>query len=223
MPKTRRNRKGRKRYKKKRWSYSITSPPAGISPLPLSFKTTLRYCDTDVLNPGAGTIDTDTYGANCLWDPFLGAGGHQPRGWDELIALYNHCTVIGSRIAVQWANEDPNNSMVVGIALRAGTNTETSINDYIEQGNCTYSILGSRDGGGEVKTSHYKFNNKFLGISHPMSETALRNNISSNPSELATYQLFAGSPVGTDTSPCQYQLTIEYRVVFTEPKAVIQS
>jgi len=39
--------------------------------------------------------------ANSLYDPNYTGGGHQPNGFDQLIAAYNHFTVISSKIRVK--------------------------------------------------------------------------------------------------------------------------
>ena len=43
------------------------------------------------------------FGVNCLYDPYLALGGGQPLYFDQLSAIYNHYTVMRSRIKVTFA------------------------------------------------------------------------------------------------------------------------
>ena len=83
----------RKRYSKKRLNiHSFRSP------VPLKMAATLLYSDQITLNPAAGTVSKHVFSANGLFDPNITGVGHQPRGFDQYMALYNHYTVIGARI-----------------------------------------------------------------------------------------------------------------------------
>ena len=224
MPYKKRTKK-RPTYRRKRYrKTAINKQVVSRSPLPNSFKTTLRYCDNLTLDPGTGgTIAGDVLGANITADPYVAAGGHQPRGYDQFMAMYNHCTVIGSRILCQFVNTDAANAVQCGIALRASPTLETNLVDYIEQGNCSYRICGTSDGTNSVSVKH-SFNNKFLGISKPLSNTAIRNSHTNNCDEIAYYQVFVASPTGAaDPTSVLVQLSIEYVCVFTEPRDLLSS
>lgn len=195
----------------------------GGTPIPTSFRTKLRYCEAVSINPGTGgAASVFTFAANGLYDPNIGGVGHQPRGFDELMPLYNHAIVIGSKIKVQFCNRDGAGAQLVGIALRAGTAAEVDPNNYIEGSNVVYKLLNA-SGGIDSATMNTTFSNKFLGISDPMSTAILRNSDSSNPSELAVYHVFGANPWGVDTGSILCQVTLEYVVVFTEPKVPAQS
>lgn len=217
--KTRRPR-GPRRKRRRRRAVNVA---LGGTPLPKSFKTRLRYSEAVTLNPGTGgSASVNIMAANGLYDPNLTGVGHQPRGWDEIIPLYNHATVIGSRCTVEFINRDGAASQLVGIALRPSTTSEVDPNNYTE-GQCVKYALLNATGGLDSKTMTYSFNNRFLGISSPMSTALVRNSSSANPTELATYHIFAANPYGTDSGAVECLVTIEYVVVFTEPKTPTQS
>lgn len=50
---------------------------------------------------GAGAINTIEYRANGMYDPEVAVGGHQPYGFDQLMAQYYHYTVIGATFEVE--------------------------------------------------------------------------------------------------------------------------
>lgn len=195
----------------------------GGTPIPTTFKTKMRYSEAVTLNPGAGgACSVYTAAANGLWDVSISGVGHQPRGWDEIIPLYNHAIVIGSKIKVEFLNRDGAAAQLVGIALRSGSATEVDPNNYLEGGHVTYKTLNST-GGADKATMDMTFSNSFLGISDPLSTAIVRNSDSANPTELGVYHVFAANPWGTDSGAVQVLVTVEYVVVFTEPKVPIQS
>lgn len=189
------------------------------SPLPRQFKTTLRYVDQIVLNPTTGVNATYVFSANGLQDPNITGGGHGLRGWTQLIPLFEHATCIGSRILVQACNRDTTYPQMVGVSLRAKPDVETSLNDYVEQSNVSYKMLPIS--GGPKDSVTYNFNSKFLGLK-PMDDV-LRSTASANPTEQAYFHLFGASIPGIDSAEIDCLVTIEYIVVFTEPKDVAQS
>lgn len=211
----RRRRGNRKRYRRNFMG-------VGKSPLPNQFASKLRYCDQLSLNAGAGTTATQLYRANGLYDPDVTGAGNQPRGWDQMIALYNHAIVIGSKITVQWSNTSTV-PVIAGICLRDDTTTSSNAIDYLEGANCRYVTLGPNTGDSN-KTVSFTFNNKFLGISKPLASENLRNTASTNASEMATYHLFVAAADGSsDPGAVTGIVTIEYITVFTERKDLSQS
>lgn len=221
MPYKSRKSKSRKRwYRRKRYSNNLMG--VGKSPLPNKFTSKLRYCDQQSLNPGAGTTATQLYRANGLYDPDSTGVGNQPRGWDQMIALYNHAIVIGSRITVQFCNTGTV-PVIVGVALRDDTTTASDVIDYIEGANCRYLTVGPNTGESN-RTVSFNFNNKFLGISKPLASENLRNTASANASEMGTYHLFVAAADGSsDPGAITCVTTIEYITVFTERKDLAQS
>ena len=75
---------------------------------PQSMQTQLRYCDALDFNPASSTIQLKSYLANGLHDPQVAIGGHQPRGFDEFMEVYQKFTVKSSRISVTWSYEGYN-------------------------------------------------------------------------------------------------------------------
>lgn len=76
------------------------STSRALSAFPPRLRRTLRYVQTgskDVANFGLGT---QIFRANSLYDPDFSGTGHQPNGYDTLLAAYNHYTVVRARITV---------------------------------------------------------------------------------------------------------------------------
>lgn len=103
MPKIYRRKKyyKRKRYIKKKRNRKNTIPrtitSTGIG-FPKQIIMTHKYVNTSSFSiPAAAvTMQKFTFSANGMFDPNITSGGHQPLYFDQMSALYNHYTVIGS-------------------------------------------------------------------------------------------------------------------------------
>jgi len=72
---------------------------------PKAIKITHKYVDTIALTCTSGVPQKLTYYANGMYAiKSSPGGGHQPLFFDQLTALYNHYTVIGSKITFKWVN-----------------------------------------------------------------------------------------------------------------------
>lgn len=99
--------------KASRFPYSI-APKRDLSIVSTMNPATLVYGDRAYTTVGvAGNYEVDI-GANCLYDPYLGLGGHQPRGFQELIALYrkSYVKACAAKVTFELATND--RSAVVG-------------------------------------------------------------------------------------------------------------
>nr|AGA18430.1 hypothetical protein [uncultured marine virus] len=91
-----------KRSSGRRARNALVSVPRNKMAFPQSMATTLRYCEAVTFNLNNSNVSTFTFRANDLFDPSFTGTGHQPRGFDELMAVYNKFTVKASRISVHW-------------------------------------------------------------------------------------------------------------------------
>jgi hypothetical protein len=112
MPEAPRARKRRKRKGKK---YKASVPrtlgnntnlykyKAVMTPLPSTQKVMLKYSDFLSFTPN-GAPTNYIYSCNNLYDPNVTGVGHQPRGFDQLMALYDHFVVISAVAEVTFYN-----------------------------------------------------------------------------------------------------------------------
>ncbi len=96
----RRKRRSRKRRPRRRRRKAFNNVMTiRRSPMALKFKATLLYTDEINLDPGvAGVAAYHSFRANDCFDPDETGVGHQPRGFDQIIPMYEHFTVIGSKM-----------------------------------------------------------------------------------------------------------------------------
>lgn len=88
------------RYRNKR-----VSVPRNKLAFPQQLKTKLRYVVRKEFDLTSGNIVTGTMRANDLYDPEYTVGGHQPRGFDEMMAVYQTFTVTGSTCSASFMYE----------------------------------------------------------------------------------------------------------------------
>lgn len=110
----------------------MVAAPAPVPGSLLKKKTVfMRYCATASLATGAGgSVDTETFRANSIFDPDWAVGGHQPMGHDQWSTFYNQYYVKSAKITVKLLPD--NNAFTatghVGctLGILAGTSGGTS-------------------------------------------------------------------------------------------------
>lgn len=211
-------RRGRRRLGRRRPRNRLSLARA---PIPPRFAAKLKYVfDQNYIDPpGSTAASSHMFRANSLYDPDFTSGGHQPRGFDQFMAMYQTFTVIGSRIKV--TARSPDGDSIVGIALKTDSAYPAApmINSYLEGGNVVYRMTEAIDNGGKPTTLSYGFSpKKFMAISKPMSEDDLRGTASADPAKVAYFHVFSGA-VNTTINPQPVYLIceIEYLTIFTDP------
>ncbi len=187
-----------------------------------SVATTLVYNDQFSLDAGANpSIAAHVFSANGMFDPDITGVGHQPRGFDEIMLLYDHYVVVGSKMTLLVPTGD--STKIVGIALKDDNVMETTLVGY-QEGRYVSSKMMAPDAGG-TKIITYGFSAKrFLGRASPMSDPQLKGSDAGNPTEGAFFHVFTGAPrAGVNPSSSVFDVKIEYRVVFIEPQNPGQS
>lgn len=225
-----RYRSKRRAYRKKRY-YKRRMLSMSKAPMPNKFATKLRYAESFQIDPQAGgTTGVHLFSCNGLYDPNYTGTGHQPRGFDQFMEMYDHYTVIGSKMTAIFSSvgiAGAGGPLMVGIALKDSTTAPSDKNEYMEGRNVKSGLLKRSVDTGfaySVKLKKSFSTRKFLGFSHPLSVTEARGSRNLNPIEQAYFHLFAQIVTGTADAPViECQVVIDYLVVFTEPKQPPQS
>lgn len=195
------------------------------SPVPTKFPVKLVYQENVGLNPGvAGICASHVFCANGLYDPNITGAGHQPRGYDEIQALYDHYVVIAAKITVHFSNTTATEQgHTIAISLTDSSTTYSDQNNYLEGGYVSYNVI-PKDQTVPIVLEMACNPNKYLGRSKPLSDPDLKGNSGLNPQEKAFFHISA-QPLdkATDTSNIQCAVRIEYSAIFIEPKVPGQS
>ncbi|AXH77736.1 MAG: putative capsid protein [Circoviridae sp.] len=226
----RRSRRLRSRSKKQAYGSVITAKKTKLSlysplsrqltmGLPSQLRTTLRYHATNLaLNPGAaGITSLINFRANDCYDPEASAIGHQPVGFDQLMAFYTRGHVIGSKIRAIFQNTDDSNEAIVGIAIRHTTAAVGSKNEMMENGACVETMLTRVSGSKGLTTLRHGVDvGKWMGKRNVLDEESLYFTASATPSDQVYYTLYAHPNSTVDTGIVGLVVTIEYDVIFSE-------
>jgi len=193
---------------------------------------TMRYVDAGVLNASTTTGDIWNFRANSIFDPDQTGTGHQPYGHDTYATMWNHYTVLGSKIQIDYISDAATgsygpppvvclslNDAALGAASASGTWVQR-----VEAGNCAYG-LAITDGVAKV---HNRFKksfvaSKFFGRASPEDAAELGAAFGANPSEEAFFSIQVTSPDGGDCVTGVCLVTIDYDVLLQEPKQLATS
>jgi len=155
-------------------------------------------------------------------DPDFTGGGHQPMGFDEMIALYDHYTVVSAKITVTCFHNE-NVPMIWGIETKDNTTlSSTNINYLQEKIGNRWTFMGEAN---KTKTLTKTVNcAKFLS-KDPMGNPEMQGSSSANPVEGVNFLVWCGpaEAAAVDLSAKQFNVRLEYWAFFTEPHSLPNS
>mgnify|MGYP000517444250 CR=1 FL=1 len=206
------------RYRKKRSAYRSLRIPVLFGK---SRVCRLRYAleFNRAITSSSGSYQEIAYLANSCYDPYNPAGGHQPRGFDQMMEMFDHFLVLGSRIVIKFiapASTAPN-PMCCSIVLNDDTTALGSHSDVAESRTvkCKYLTDSSRAltiGMNFSAKRFFSVDKKALSAKSAISGSAL-----ANPTELAVFHVGAQC-IGTNTQQVELAGYIDYVVKFHESK-----
>lgn len=228
MPRKRTGKKknGKRSIIRRRRRLPLVAGVGFASGMPQSRRVSLRYCTNIVLTSTMGTLSKHYFRATSLFDPDQTGTGHQPMGYDQMGALYNHYVVLGSKITVR-AMPDQNgdvNTAVFGVYTSDDTSTPYSdYTGFIEAKRGAYKCLTNQR---NQQTIKYKFSTKkFFNIKDVADNRAnIGASIGSNPTEEAYFILYYQNlETPGETSEHNFLVTIDFIAEYSEPKDLTQS
>lgn len=236
MPKSKRFYKPRKRTFKRKGAGKMTMFKNIKASLPNRLKFHLKYFDGKgedlnlIIPPGQARSNVIMYRANSLYDPYVGLGGHQPRGFDQLIALYSRFIVYKSKIRVQFISQAAAGTLgtnsYVALATISGGGTFPEMNDYVESKYCKWRTIGtlnSTDINGECLTSTCNVK-KFTQTKDLVDNEELQGSTIDNPLNAITWQILGqGVDPANVANVISCLIFIDYYGYFVEPVQPAQS
>lgn len=191
-------------------------------------RTSLKY--TEVVNLAHGAVNglpgVYVFSANGMYDPNNSGLGHQPRGFDQLNAMYDHYTVLGATITVRFTNQSTSGRDYCFIHTRDRDSTVSDYRDIFEDRESVISYkpvlrLSTADEAGEAMSTsltHSTNISKFLGRSSIMSDPQCKGSGGANPTEQVYFHVGIVNPLDASVGSVDAVVTIEYDAVFHEPK-----
>jgi len=199
-----------------------TSVPIGLG-FPKRMVITHKYTEVLAMGASSGAFTKYQFSCNGMYDPNISGTGHQPMYFDQMAALYNHYTVIGSKINIKFTPSIANQEgMYVGCYLDDDTTTTnvTDISAVSEQttGKITVIPPSSTD------TRHFtrKWSAKKTFGGSVLGNDLLQGNAAGNPSE-QTYYTFAIQGFGANSVYATAFIEYTFIAVWDELRNVSQS
>jgi len=173
-----------------------------------------------------GTPSVYTWRANGMYDPDVPGLGHQPMYYDTCLSLYNHYTVIASKVTFRITiDSNTVSGSVAGSAYAVcyiEDDTTVSISSFsqaAEQPSASAVRTVNKGGANAIVTKYWNARQAFGGDT--MDNTSLRGS-GANPVEEQSFVLVMASPV-TLTAFINVATEIEYTAVWTELKPQAQN
>lgn len=159
----------------------------------------------------------EVFSANGMFNTRIGSvTDHQPRGFDQLMALYHHYTVVGSRCTVKYAPDELGAPAHCGISLCAASTRLPDLYSYLEKRNNKDKLLVPP--GRFTVVSMPCSPKKFLKVPSVLSNPECQGAIGSNPVEEIYYHIYMGALAPVATGTANISISIDYAVVFSEPQ-----
>lgn len=194
--------------------------------LPNRFKFHTRYVETSMtVTATSGAPNAYIFRANGLYDPDATIGGHQPIGFDQFMAMYDHFTVIASKIRVELQNTSSTIPALVAIEVSDSATIATNFNTLLENGLARWRRIEPQGNARDscVLTKTYS-TRRFFGRAAVLAEDNLRGTVAADPSEIAFFKVYAMNAMGsTDAAQIRGTVQIDYIAILTEPKLLTGS
>lgn len=194
----------------------ITDSVAGF---PNKIRTKLKYNDYISLNGTAGVLAYDQWSMNSVFDPYVAAGGHQPLGFDNFMAVYGRFEVIACKVIVTEINIGATNH-IFGICVgEFGATPPALPNTVTELGYdvCRYVYTcGTQNKAKLAQCSIWK--NIATACGRTAGDDTLQGNSSTSPVFSYVANVFCGCLDGGDPDAAAFHIQLEYDIVFTDVK-----
>lgn len=185
------------------------------------------YASGHTIDPGvSGAAVSYDYGANCLYDPNITGVGHQPTGFDQMMAFYNKYYVTRCKAIVAFRGTDATYNTTVGLYVSRGS-FPTDLVEIIENGNGSNGLLlpasSTYSNGCTAVLSVDIDVPKEFGVTKTnyLNQLDMAGTVSSNPANILYLYLWAGQPQAVDVSLVSIDyIRLEYTVCFKEIKSL---
>lgn len=208
-------------------------PDLPLAGFPRQKMVRMRYVqEIEIVTPVTGLSKSLPFVANGMYDPFYPIGGHQPKGYDQWMAVYNHYNVVGSKITVKMSGTGQDNFAWGVCRTPAPNEMDNKSLEYILENryNKGYKIVGSENGGyannptrmNTTQTAIYSQKKQYG--KNATSNAALTASAAANPAEITTFEVWA-CPIQTQpqAKTADFVVVLDFIALLTEPRVLGQS
>jgi len=209
--------KSKKTFKKKAKATTVLKNMVNMGAgFPKKLIVTQKYVGAHVFTSTGGALVNYQYALNGCYDTDITGVGHQPMYFDQYMALYNHYTVIGAKMIVEFtpysAGQTPMN-----VALWQNDDTTIVPATWITMAEQTKSKAICIPSG-EKRTLTLKWSARKTFGKPVMGKDSLQGTVSSNPTELSVGVISLNSADLTTSVNCIVNVRMEYIVCYEELK-----
>lgn len=202
-------------YRRRRKALASMGTPSGM---PTTRIAKMRYCTQVALSSTLGSLATHQFSASGIYDPDITGVGHQPMGFDQWAALFNHYVVIGSKISAYITHSSTSFGMVNLYLSDDASTPYTSTLEFTEAKKGTFTVISNQRTPAKLysKYSAKKFFN-ITDVKDNLDRIGAPNN--ANPTDTAVYNLVYQT-TDASTHALDAIVVIDYLVLWSEPKDI---
>lgn len=201
--------------KPSRYAYKPTKATFGKQLLPKQLFNTLTYVETVNVSLGVTGLGSYLFSCNGMYDPNITSTGHQPRGFDQMMTLYDHYTVLKSRCKMTMVS---NGNFPVICSLLQDDDTSIAAPtgyDIWERETCRTLIFNSAAQTAPATLWSFWDGAKVFG-GDPQSDPSMQGTSSANPTEQTYYVCYFDGGLAGASGTVTIMVEIKYDVVFDE-------
>lgn len=210
--------KRKKTYRKKK-RRSVRRIPRGIPFLNIPKVSKLKYTESVKLISVSGSLGSNIFRLQSIYDPNLSGVGHQPYGHDTMMTMFNHYTVMGAKVSISFTPVDTGTPSAVGVLVSPTNSIPYTTYDAIKE--ARQGVQKQLRGGasGTLGMSINYSTKKFFNVSNIKDNVSrLGASFGSDPVE-NSYLFVYQQPLDFTSSVNVYAtVSIDYVVMFSEPK-----
>lgn len=194
----------------------------GNQPFPKQQRCTLRYVALKTVTAAAASTGYVVFSTNGLYDPDISGTGTQPLYFDQLTNLYDHYTVLNSRIRVSFAPGNTNQeAQICGVHIDDDNNVGVVDGGLFAQRPGAIARMMNPEANAPVIMKKWSARDTHSG--NPLSKAELAGNVSANPTEQSYYVIWAHNTSIASAQNVDFFIQVEYDVMWHELKTVTAS
>lgn len=173
------------------------------------------------INPALASIGLYRFNLSGLFDPNFTGAGHQPRGFDQYMTLYEQYCVYGAKYRVGISSTDATVRAVCGVTINdsnSNLNLSTDQYQFVENGNTQWQLLGNAASGADIaEFSGYVDIAKVHGLNKNdlLKENSYKGTNAANPTEGVYLDIWVGPQDGAaDVGTYPLLVEIQYYTWF---------
>lgn len=223
-------RQKRKMYKRRKGKYTLRYK-SSTSGIPERYFCKLKLVDNFSVGAGTNPSALEHYRLNGIYDPYVGVGGHAPRGFNQLAALYQRYRVHKARVVFNANYIDESNQLWIALLEESGQLPGFAwIYDACEKEGTLWHKQTNRTGAKFLKKNYDMAH--MLGMTREQYRTSIETaaNTSGMTGTLPALQNYVGlacanldETTNIDTDEVNYNVTIIYYVEFFDKVSLATS